>query len=88
MFRTGPELEQKGQNCPIYGHIADKIGTVGSRTAISHATERSGDVKHSLASIGKLRAAGFAPGGNFNTGLQMTIEFLKKHNLGHPLKSE
>jgi nucleoside-diphosphate-sugar epimerase len=78
MFRTGPELEQKGQNRPIYGHIADKIGTVGSRSAISHAPERPGDVKHSLASIGKLRAAGFVPGGNFNQGIQETIDFLKQ----------
>ncbi len=31
-----------------------------------------------LASIGKLRAAGFAPGGNFNQGIQETIEFLKQ----------
>jgi hypothetical protein len=30
MFRTGPELEQKGQNRPIYGHIGDNSRTVGS----------------------------------------------------------
>jgi hypothetical protein len=39
-------------------------------------------VKHSLASIGKLRAAGFAPGGNFNAGLQATVEFFKKPQPG------
>ena len=50
----------------------------GSRSAISHAPERPGDVKHSLASIAKLRAAGFMPGGNFNQGIQETIEFFKK----------
>jgi len=50
----------------------------GSRSAISHAPERPGDVKHSLASIGKLCAAGFVPDGNFNAGLQATIEFFKQ----------
>ena len=50
----------------------------GSRPAISHAPERPGDVKHSLASIGKLRAAGFVTGGNFNQGIQETIEFFKQ----------
>jgi nucleoside-diphosphate-sugar epimerase len=46
--------------------------------AIRHASERSGDVKQSLADIGKLRAAGFQPAGDFNSGLQTTIEFFKK----------
>jgi hypothetical protein len=78
MFRTGPELEQKGQNRPIDGHIADKSRTVGSRSEISHAPERLGDVKHSLASTGKLRAAAFVPDGNFNAGLQATMEFFKQ----------
>jgi len=50
----------------------------GSRSEISHAPERPGDVKHSLASTGKLRAAGFTPGGNLNTGLQATMEFFKQ----------
>jgi UDP-glucose 4-epimerase len=34
-----------------------------------------GDVKHSMASIEKLRAAGFAPQGNFEDGLRATIDF-------------
>jgi len=50
----------------------------GSRSEISHAPERPGDVKHSLASIGKLRAAGFVPDGNFDAGLQATMEFFKQ----------
>jgi UDP-glucose 4-epimerase len=50
----------------------------GSHSEISHAPERLGDVKHSLASIGKLRATGFTPGGNFNQGIQETIEFFKQ----------
>ena len=59
--------------------LAEMIGRMtGSRSEISHAPERPGDVKHSLASIAKLRAAEYMPGGNFNAGLQTTIEFFKK----------
>ena len=59
-------------------HFTSMCRMTGSRSAISHAPERLGDVKHSLASIGKLHAAGFAPGGNFNEGLQTTVEFFKQ----------
>jgi len=45
----------------------------GSRSEIKHAAPRTGDVKHSLASIEKLRAAGFQPTGNFADGLDATI---------------
>lgn len=47
----------------------------GSRSQIIYAAERSGDVKHSLASVEKLRAAGFVPTANFQEGLQATINF-------------
>ena len=47
----------------------------GSRSEIIQAAERSGDVKHSLASVDKLRAAGFVPSANFRDGLQATIKF-------------
>jgi len=50
----------------------------GSRSGIQYAAERAGDVKHSLAAIDKLRAAGFAPMSNFAEGLQATIEFFKR----------
>ncbi|HEY5233718.1 MAG TPA: SDR family oxidoreductase [Verrucomicrobiae bacterium] len=50
----------------------------GSRSEIKYAPERPGDVKHSLATVDKLRAAGFTPTGNFNEGLQATIGFFKK----------
>ena len=50
----------------------------GSRSEIRHAPERAGDVKHSLAAIGKLRAAGFSPAGNFVDGLAATIDFFQE----------
>ena len=46
----------------------------GSRSEIQHAPERAGDVKHSLASVDKLRAAGFTPRWNFADGLKATVE--------------
>lgn len=48
---------------------------VGSRSEIRHAPERAGDVKHSLADIGKLRAAGFTPAGTLDAGLKATVAF-------------
>lgn len=49
----------------------------GSRSEIRHASERAGDVKHSLASVDKLRAAGFTPRWNFADGLKATIEHFR-----------
>jgi UDP-glucose 4-epimerase len=47
----------------------------GSHSEIKHAPARPGDVKHSMASIEKLLAAGFAPLMNFGDGLKATIDF-------------
>ena len=44
-----------------------------SRSEINYALPRAGDVKHSLAAIDRLRAAGFAPKSDFSGGLQTTI---------------
>jgi UDP-glucose 4-epimerase len=58
--------------------LAQKIcALTGSKSAINHAPERAGDVKHSLAAIDKLRAAGFAPTSNFADGLAATIQFFQ-----------
>jgi UDP-glucose 4-epimerase len=50
---------------------------VGSRSSIVHGPERPGDVKHSLASIDRLRAAGFNPASNFDAGLLATVDFFR-----------
>jgi len=59
--------------------INELAGTIcrltNSRSEIRHAPERAGDVKHSLASIEKLKAAGFEPHSTFSDGLQETIRF-------------
>ena len=50
----------------------------GSRSEIKYAAWRPGDVKHSVASIEKLRDAGFVPTANFNDGLKATVEFFNQ----------
>jgi UDP-glucose 4-epimerase len=49
----------------------------GSKSKITHAPERAGDVKHSLAAVEKLRAAGFVAQGNLAGGLKATVDFFK-----------
>lgn len=49
-----------------------------SKSPIQHAPERAGDVKHSMAAVEKIRAAGFAPRGSLAEGLQATIEFFRR----------
>lgn len=62
-----------GQSIAI-NELADMIcRTVGSQSGIFHAGERPGDVRHSLASIDKLKGAGFVPAGNLKSGLKATI---------------
>jgi len=58
--------------------LAKKIRALtGSKSEITHAPPRAGDVKHSLAAIDKLRAAGFAPEGDFAGGLEAAIQFFR-----------
>jgi UDP-glucose 4-epimerase len=49
-----------------------------SRSEIRYADERSGDVKHSLASIEALFKAGFAPKSSLVEGLEATINYFQK----------
>jgi len=72
-----------GQRLTI-NKLATKICQLtGSRSEIKRTAARSGDVKHSLASIDKLRAAGFVPGGTLDDGLQETARFCE----GFPVKA-
>jgi UDP-glucose 4-epimerase len=45
----------------------------GSSSAIVYAPERAGDVRHSLASVEKLKSAGFYPAGNLEAGLKAMV---------------
>ena len=53
------------------------IELTGSTSLIEYAPERAGDVKHSMASVEKIKSAGFKPLSNFDEGLQATIEFFQ-----------
>jgi len=71
-----------GQHITINNLARTICRLTGSHSEIRHAAERSGDVKHSLAAIGKLREAGFKPTSNFGDGLKTTVEFFaqKQHS--------
>lgn len=53
------------------------IELTSSSSKIDYAPERAGDVKHSMASVEKITAAGFEPTSSFDKGLQATIDFFK-----------
>lgn len=56
--------------------LAQKIiELTSSSSKIVYAPERLGDVKHSMASVDKLTAAGYVPTANFEEGLSATINF-------------
>lgn len=54
------------------------IELTGSSSTIEYAPERAGDVKHSMASVDKIKAAGFKPTSSFDEGLVETIKFFSK----------
>ncbi len=68
-----------GQKLSINALAEKIIALTGSRSSIQHLPERSGDVKHSLASAEKLRAAGWSPAHNFEEGLAATIRDFQSH---------
>ena len=53
------------------------IRLTGSGSTIEHKPERLGDVKHSLASADKLRAAGWIPRHTVAEGLDATVAYFR-----------
>ncbi len=53
------------------------VASAASSSRILHRSERSGDVKHSRASVEKLIDAGWAPRYSLAEGLEMTLDFFK-----------
>lgn len=49
----------------------------GSNAVVRHDAERAGDVKHSGADIGRLRAAGFSAQKDFEAALRETVDYFK-----------
>jgi UDP-glucose 4-epimerase len=50
-----------------------------STSTINYGAERSGDLKHSVASVDKIKASGFQPVCGLAEGLRATIEFVRKN---------
>ena len=60
--------------------LAERIaGRTGGASAIEPAEPRAGDVRHSRASADKLRAAGWTPGHDLESGLAETLEWYCTH---------
>ena len=53
-----------------------------SSSTVEYEAERLGDVKHSIAGVDKIQAAGFRPICDLAEGLRATIEFFKKNAMG------
>lgn len=53
------------------------IELAGSKSEIRHAPERAGDVRHSMASVDKLQAAGFRPTGSLEEGIAATLAWMR-----------
>jgi hypothetical protein len=53
-----------------------------SSSKITYAAKRSGDVRHSVAAVEKIRAAGYLPAGNIADGLQATVDFFTGNSAG------
>jgi UDP-glucose 4-epimerase len=67
-----------GRRITINDLARDICQLTGSQSEIKHGNPRPGDVKHSMASIEKLRGAGFEPAKDFRQGLEDTIEFFSR----------
>jgi UDP-glucose 4-epimerase len=66
--------------CIAIKELASSIRRLTSSSSeISHAPERPGDVRHSVAGVDKLLSSGFTPQCDFTGGLQSTIEFFTRN---------
>jgi len=66
-----------GRSVSINGLAELIVRITGASVPIRHAPVRAGDVKHSLADTGRVRAIGFAPRTTLEEGLKATIEDMK-----------
>lgn len=74
---TGVFNVASGQAITINALAEEIRRLTGSRSEIIHAPDRAGDVKHSVADTGKLRAAGFFPTAKIQGALPATIQYFK-----------
>ena len=66
-----------GKRITINDLVALIKNVTGSQSEVVHLPERAGDVKHSMAAIDKLKATGFVPQHDFDTGMKATVAFFQ-----------
>ncbi len=66
-----------GESMTINQIASQIIKAAGSNSVIKHEPVRAGDVKHSRASVDKIRAVGFRPVSNLSEGLAATLEYFR-----------
>lgn len=54
------------------------IKTIGSKSKVRYEAERPGDIKHSVADISRIRAAGFEPRHDLADDLRVTIDYFSR----------
>lgn len=67
-----------GSKITINALANEIIRLTKSPIKMEYKPERAGDVKHSMASSDRLRAAGWKPAHSLNEGLAATVEFFQK----------
>ena len=67
-----------GSKITINDLAREIIRLTGSKSTVEHKPDRPGDVKHSMASSDKLRAAGWKPRHSLNAGLADTVAYFSK----------
>jgi UDP-glucose 4-epimerase len=67
----------RGDSITIQELAETIVETVGSSSKIINGPERPGDIRHSLASVGRLKTFGFLPPTDLKTGLAATIDFFR-----------
>ena len=72
---TGVYNVAYGQSITVNALAKKIIELINSRSQIVYAPVRAGDVKHSMAAVERLSAAGLKLAGRFDEGLEKTITF-------------
>jgi UDP-glucose 4-epimerase len=74
---TGAYNVGYGGPITVLGLAQRILALTGSRSAIQFAPARAGDVRHSCASVDRLRLAGWRPAGTLDQGLERTLAALR-----------
>ncbi len=68
-----------GRQTTINEIVRTILAETGSRSEIRHEPARPGDVKHSVASVSKICAAGFRASGNLPNAIRETVQHFRRY---------